>query len=117
MATYTKQKLSGSTNGKAIKIVATSASGTTIHTAVTGTSDWDEIWLYGYNSDAGAVDLTLEWGSASAPDDNIKCTLPPLSGLQLIVPGLLLQNTLVVKAFASASSVVTINGFANRISA
>jgi hypothetical protein len=117
MTTYTKQKLSSSTNGKAVKIVATSASGTTIHTAVTGTSDWDEIWLYGYNSYSGSIDLTVEWGSATIPDDNIECTIPPLSGLQLIVPGLLLQNSLVVKAFASASNVITINGFVNRITA
>lgn len=117
MATYTKQKLSASTNGKAIKVSASATAGTTIHTAVAGTSDWDEIWLYGYNSNAGSIDLTIEWGSASVPDDNIKCTIPPLSGLQLVVPGLLLQNGLIVKAFASTASAIIINGFCNRIAA
>ena len=33
MATFTKLKLSGSTDGKAIKVAATATAGTTIHTA------------------------------------------------------------------------------------
>ena len=33
MATFTKLKLSGSTDGKAIKVVQTATAGTTIHTA------------------------------------------------------------------------------------
>jgi hypothetical protein len=38
MATAVKRILSGSTNGKPIKVVATSTAGTTIHTAVAGTT-------------------------------------------------------------------------------
>ena len=46
MATFTKQKLSGSTDGKGIKITSnTGGSGTTVHTAVTGTTDFDEVWI------------------------------------------------------------------------
>ena len=52
MATYSKQLLSGSTNGKGIKIANTS---TTVHTAVAGTSDIDEIWLYAVNSSGSDV--------------------------------------------------------------
>jgi len=50
MAIY-KRKLSGSTDGKPIKVVATATAGTTIHTAVAGTTagTFDEIWLYAYN--------------------------------------------------------------------
>ena len=40
MAT-TKEPLSASTNGKHIKVAATATAGTTIHTAVTGTDDWE----------------------------------------------------------------------------
>ena len=43
MATYSKQLLSGGTNGKNIKVAATATAGTTIHTAVAGTTDIDEI--------------------------------------------------------------------------
>jgi hypothetical protein len=116
MATFTKQLLSGSTNGKAIKVAATSTAGTTIHTAVSGTSSLDEVWLYAHNSSAGTVKLTLEWGEASAPDGNIEINIGAEgTGLVLIAPGILLQNSLVIKAFAATTNVVTITGYVNRI--
>jgi hypothetical protein len=116
MATFTKQLLSGSTNGKAIKVAATSTAGTTIHTAVSGTSSLDEVWLYAHNSSAGTVKLTLEWGEATAPDGNIEINIGAEgTGLVLVSPGLLLQNSLVIKAFAATTNVVTITGYVNRI--
>jgi hypothetical protein len=117
MATYTKNLLSGSTNGKGIKVVATATAGTTIHTAVAGTDDFDEIWIYAVNSDSTARKLTIEWGEATAPDGNIEVTIPAESGLVLVAPGLLLQNTLVVKAFAASANVVILHGYVNRIAA
>lgn len=115
MATFTKTLLSGSTNGKAILVSATASPGTTIHTAVTGTSSLDEIWLYAVNSSAGDVKLTIEWGETTAPNGNIELTIPPESGLTLVVPGLLLQNSLVVRAFADTANVICIHGYVNRI--
>jgi hypothetical protein len=116
MATFTKTLLSGSTNGKAIKVAATSTAGTTIHTAVSGTSSLDEVWLYAHNSSAGTVKLTLEWGEATAPDGNIEINIGAEgTGLVLVSPGLLLQNSLVIKAFAATTNVVTITGYVNRI--
>jgi len=117
MATYSKLLLSGSTQGKGIKVVQTATAGTTIHTAVAGTSDVDEIWIYAVNSQASSVKLTLEWGEATAPEGNIEVAIPGESGLILITPGLLLQNSLVVKAFASVANVILIHGFVNRITA
>jgi len=117
MATYSKVLLSGGTNGKQIKVAATATAGTTIHTAVSGTSNLDEIWLYAVNSSASQVKLTIEWGEATAPDGNIEITLAPEDGYALIVPGILLQNSLVVKAFASTANVILINGYVNRITA
>lgn len=117
MATYTKKKLSGSTDGKAIKIAATSTAGTTIHTAVAGTTDFDEIWLWAYNGHTASVVLTIEFGGAGVPDQNIVLTIPPKSGLIPVVPGLLLQNGMVVAAFAGTTNVVTIIGFVNGIAA
>jgi hypothetical protein len=116
MATFTKQLLSGSTNGKAIKVAATSTAGTTIHTAVSGTSSLDEVWLYAHNSSAGTVKLTLEWGEATAPDGNIEINIGAEgTGLVLVAPGLLLQNSLVIKAFAATTNVITLTGYVNRI--
>ena len=116
MATFSKQLLSGSTNGKAIKVVQTATAGTTIHTAVSGTSSFDEIWLYAHNSSSGTVKLTLEWGEATAPDGNIEINIGAEgTGLVLVAPGLLLQNSLVIKAFAATANVITLTGYVNRI--
>lgn len=117
MATFSKRILSGSTNGKAIKVVQTATAGDTIHTAVSGTTDLDEIWLYAVNSSASAVKLTLEWGQADAPDGNIELSVVAESGLVLVVPGLLLQNSLVLKAFAATANVILLHGYVNRITA
>jgi hypothetical protein len=117
MATYSKQFLSESTNGKGILVVQTATAGTTIHTAVAGTSGMDEVWLYAVNSSAATVKLTIEWGEATAPNGNIEVSIIGESGLMLIVPGLLLQNGLMVKAFAGTTNVIVIHGFVNRITA
>lgn len=117
MASFKKRKLSGSTDGMPIKVVQTATAGTTIHQAVAGTTagTFDEIWLFAYNGHSAAVTLTIEYGGATVPDQNIVCTLAVQSGLQLIVPGLILQNGLYVKAFASVANVVTLSGYANTI--
>ena len=111
MATFTKQKLSGSTDGKGIKITSnTGGSGTTVHTAVTGTTDFDEVWIYAYNSSASSVNVTVEFGGTT-----IQQAVPAQSGLYLLVPGLPLQNGAVITAFASVVNVVAVYGFVNRI--
>jgi len=115
MSTFTKEKLSGSTNGKGIKVAATATAGTLIHTAVTGTTSWDEIWLWCVNSSAVAVKLTLEYGGVADPDDHIEYTVGAEDGLKIILPGTLLQNELVVRAFAETTNVLVIHGFVNRI--
>lgn len=112
---FTKTLLSGSTNGKMIKVAATATLGTTIHTAVSGTSSMDEIWLYAVNSDTTNRKLTIEFGGATSPDNLIEVTIPAESGLVCVVPGLLLQNSLVVTAFAATANVVMIGGYVNRI--
>ena len=114
MATFTKLKLSGSTDGKQIKVAATATPGTTFHTA--HASALDEVWLYAVNSNTAAVKLTVEWGEATAPDGNVEVTIPAESGYMLVIPGLLLTNSLVVKAFAATANVILINGYVNRIS-
>lgn len=117
MATLTKRILSGSTNGLGIKVVQTATLGTTIHAAVTGTSDMDEIYLYAANSDTTARKLTIEWGGATSPDCLIEYTVPAEDGLYLVAPGLLLNNSLVVTAFCATANVVMIHGWVNRITA
>ena len=117
MATALKRKLSGSTDGMPIKVVQTATAGTTIHTAVAGTTagTFDEIWLYAYNGHTVSVTLTIEYGGATVPDQNIIVDVANKSGLLLVVPGLVLQNSLVVKAFASVANVITLSGYVNTI--
>ena len=115
MANPTKKKLSGSTDGMGIKVVATATLGTTIHTAVAGTTagTYHEIWLWAYNGHTTTATLTIEFGDATVPDHNIILTLAAKSGLTLVVPGLILQNGQIVTAFADVANVVTISGFVN----
>jgi len=112
-----KRKLSGSTDGMAIKVAATATPGTTIHTAVAGTTagTYDEIWLWAFNSHTADVLLTIEYGGATDPDNIIEVSIPPQSGLVPVIPGLILQNSKVVKAFAASTNVITIIGYVNSI--
>jgi hypothetical protein len=118
MATVTKVKLSGSTDGMMIKVAATATLGTAIHTAnsnTAGEDDFDEIWLWAVNHDTSPRLLTIEYGGATSPDCLIEVTIPVKSGLMLVVPGLILENGLAVTAFAAAANVIMIGGFVNRM--
>ena len=114
-----KIALSGAPSGnRGIKVAATGTPGTTIHTAIasTQTGTYDEIWLWAYNGHTADVVLTIEFGGTTVPDDNIVVTIPYKQGLFLVVPGLSLNNTLVVKAFAATANVIVIQGYVNRVS-
>lgn len=115
MATYSKQKLSASTDGRQVKVVATATAGTTIHTA--HATDWDEIWIWATNSSTSDLKLTIEFGGTTAPDDLIEKTIPAESGPVLVIPGLVLTNSLVVKAFAASANLILLGGYVNRVTA
>jgi hypothetical protein len=116
MATYTKLPLSASVNGKHILISATaSGSATPIHTAVAGTGSLDEIYLYSYNDATSSLQLNILWGGTVEPNDVMRVTVLPKSGRTLVVDGKLLQNNLIVSAYAGVGSLVTVDGFVNRI--
>lgn len=114
MSTYAPRILSGSTDGLGVKVVATATLGTTIHTAVSGTDDFDEIRLYATNTSTAASKLTIEWGTATAADGNIEQTIQPEQGLELVIPRLRLQNAKVVTAFAADANVILILGDVDR---
>ena len=120
MATFTKKKLSGSTDGLAVKVTGTNtAAAVTVHTAVAGTTvgTFDEIWLYANNTSTSAVQLTIEWGTTTAADGNIELTVAAEAGLVLVIAGLILQNSRVVTAFAGTADVLLLTGFVNAITA
>jgi hypothetical protein len=118
VATYTKEVLSGSTDGAGILVAATASAGTTIHTASTVATNFDEVWLYAVNTDTTARKLTIEWATTTAPNGNIEFTVQPENGLYLIVPGLVLKGNatpLVIRAFAATANTIVVHGYVNRI--
>lgn len=118
MATFSKNILSGSTDGRGILVAATATPGTLVHTGPTAITSFDEIWMYAQNTSASAVKLTVEWGGVTAPNDHIEFTVPAESGLYLIAPGLVIKGNataLLVRAFAATTNVLTIHGYVNKI--
>lgn len=120
MATFSKQKLSGSTNGRGIAVVATATTGTTIHATGTSATTIDEIWLYANNIHSSAVTLTIEFGGTTVTSDLIQQSVAATpSGLVLVCAGLILTGTgsvaTTITAFASVASKIEIFGFVNRI--
>ena len=110
MATFTRINLSGSTNGRPVAVAATSSPGTTIHTA--HATAIDEIILVASNIDTVDRDLTIEHGGTST-SDQLKITIPAKSIVEL--PPIQLTNSLLLKAFGSATNIINIAGKVNRI--
>jgi hypothetical protein len=75
------------------------------------------VWVYANNTSATAAKLTLEWGTTTAIDGNIELTISAESGLVLVIPGLILQNSLLVKAFAATADVILLTGYVHNITA
>ena len=115
-----KTLLSGSTGGMPIKVVATATTGTTIHATGTSATIIDEVWLYATNTSAASVNLTIEFGSTTAPDQNIVLGIPTKSGLSICIAGLTLTGTgsaaRTITAFAGSANAINIVGYVNRIS-
>lgn len=109
---YTREPLSASTHGRGIKVVATATAGTTIHTGQASATLTDVVTLFAYNSDTSVRRVTLEWGGATAPDDNQTYDIPAKATV-CIVTDQIIRNSLVVKAFCDVANVVALFGFVN----
>lgn len=115
MATMSKLMLSESPDGDGILVTTASpidGSDTTIHTAVSGTTDMDLVTLFAYNDDTAARALHLKWGGGSA---SVKQGIPPQAGLTLLVADLPINNAGTIEASAEVANVVTVFGYVNRI--
>ena len=118
MASYTRVHLSGSTDGLPINVTGTATgSSNTVHTAVAGSVNFDELYLWVSNLHTADVSLTVEWGSATDPGGLLMKTvvIPALSPPTPFAFGQVLNNAKVVKVFASTTAVLNITGFINRI--
>ena len=123
MSTFSKQLLSASTDGRAIKVVATAiaSSPTLIHTGSSTASTFEEVWIYAQNNHTSDVALRLGFGGVTDPDDIIEYTVKTKGGLYLIVPGLILKgnasSALTIRAAAGTTNVISLSGYVNRITA
>ena len=115
MQTFTKNKLSGSIDGVGILVTQAATLGSPIHTAVAGTSSFDEVWLYASNSATSAIELTVEWGGPNNPSASFATTIPSRSGRTLIVDGRLINNGRKITAFSNPANYIAIDGFINQI--
>lgn len=114
MASYTRQLLSGSTNGKAIAVAATATPGTAVHTAIT--NGYDEIYLWAVNRTASVATLTVEFGGVANSDHVPEAfSIPPNSPPIPILTGQVLNGGLSVAAFSGTASAINVVGFVNRI--
>ena len=122
MATNATVKIpfSGSTQGKPIKVVQTATLGTTIHATGTGLypTVFDAVYMLAYNGHTADVLLTVEFGGATVPDQNLITTVPFKSGLTLLIDGQPLAGNgsaaLTISAFAATANVITIWGYVMR---
>jgi hypothetical protein len=110
---------SGSTQGQGVKVVATSTAGTLIHTTGTSATIIDRLSIWAYNGHSADVVLTVEFGGATVPDQNIVQTITTKTGLTLVVDGLILLGNgsaaLTVKAFAATGNVIVLSGYVMRV--
>ena len=116
MPTYSKQLLSGSSNGKNIEIAGTASPGTLMHTVqATATSALEVVHLYAANSAALSRLLTVEFGGTTTADQ-VVVSIAPRDGANLVIPGWPLTGTdQIVRAFATVTEGVRLNGFINRV--
>lgn len=118
MATFSRLLLSGSTSGRAIPVAAAATPGTLLHTAITGSSGFDELYLWASNVTGSMATLTVEWGGVTDPGDhmtksfNVPANSPPIP----IATGQVLNGGLICRAFSGTASAINITGYVNRIS-
>jgi len=110
---------SASTQGQGVKVVATSTAGTLIHTTGTSATVVDRLSIWAYNGHSADVVLTIEFGGATVPDQNIVQTITAQTGLTIVVDGLILlgdgSSSLTVKAFAATANVIVLSGYVMRV--
>lgn len=118
MSNFAKGVLSGSVNGRPIRIAGatTVSGGTLIHTALsaTGSNQADEIWIWASNGLTATAQVTLRFGALSGTDQ-WQFSVPPRDGLFLISPGLILNGALVCRAHSTVSNAINLVGYVNSV--
>ena len=121
MATYSKQTLSESINGKAVNVTATGINTTLIHTTLASAASMDEVWLYATNSTAADITFNLLYGGTSFTTDILfEGVIEAYAGSVLICPGLIARGDGVtgfsIHGNSSVAGGINVFGYVNRIS-
>ena len=120
MATYSKQLLSESTNGKAINITATLSATTLIHTTQSSLSVLDEVWLYATNATTSDIMFNLLYGGTNFTNDVLfEGVIEAYAGNVLVCPGVIARgdDATGFSIYGNSSvSGVNVFGYVNRIS-
>jgi len=115
--TYSRQVLSGSSNGRPILVATITTPGTTIHTVgPTATNARDELHLYAWNNSTASCALRLELGGTATTDD-ILLHLAAQGGAELLIPGMSFTATgTIIRAYSTgtATDACRIMGWVNR---
>jgi len=121
MATYSKQFLSQSNNGRSIVIAASGVDTTTIHTTEASSGIVDEIWLYASNSTASDLMLNVLYGGTGFSTDVLfKGVIEAYAGSVLVCPALIAKGDgssgLSIYGNSPTLSGINVFGYVNRIS-
>lgn len=121
MATYSKQLLSQSNNGRSINITASGTDVTTIHTTNSSSNIIDEVWLYASNTTAFDVTFNLLYGGTNFTTDILfEGVIEAYAGSVLVCPGLIAKGDgttgFSIYGNSPTSGGVNVFGYVNRIS-
>lgn len=111
----TREKASASTNGRGVKVAATSTPGTAVHVVTSDADHLDHVTLWARNTDTALVTLSVEWGGVTDPDDLQVFPLPPDDRWYLLGPGFSFDGGVTIAAFASVADKVVVMAEVNRI--
>ena len=112
---YTKLLLSGSINGQPILINSSASNAATpLHTSITSSAAFDEIYIYATNNSNFSTTLTLCWGGTGSANQ-LPVGISSGVGRTCVCDGVLLNNGLIAYAYATSTGSILIDGFVNRI--
>jgi hypothetical protein len=75
----------------------------------------EEVWVKLTNTSTVPVDVTLQLGGTTSPDDEVTVTVPPKSGLKYALEGDSFTGGVSVRAYAATANVINARGWVNRV--
>tara|TARA_Y100000004_G_scaffold182526_1_gene229366 strand:- start:5898 stop:6260 length:363 start_codon:yes stop_codon:yes gene_type:complete len=119
MATISRNKLSGSTDGRPLALAVDSGTFTTVHTVTSVAADFEEVWIWLSNINTTQEIVTIRIGGTSDGDKII--VKVPAESTVLAVPGWTIKGNnstaVVITAASTTANKVNATGYINLIDA